>query len=394
MNAYPALPICAARMIEYHPFSQDLPSLPPTNGFPPADPPNIERVESDSQSEAEDVESDPEDMDSDSELESEDHPLPADAARWISMSPTQFDREYPGGNPFVFEELNLDSEEDPESASYVELDGARALHRIFIIFWAVEWAIFPGHELTDMHCETIWGVLADLLKDGKAWLWVDGDEERCADLEWDRDWVEDLQEHLEYVQRKLSCSSLWLQTPHIPTWSRFREQVSKASFAMRVSAITWATFTSLFVREAAWGRGRADGTRCAFRNTVWRWHYYVLGDLSVLDLLGDEGRDSCPEVAFKDTLRCHGHSCYVSPKERPMRLLLYLQSFLHSTLSGKDVSMIFLESDEKSCQQCNKLYVPFIFQNVQPSNKFEFEERNFALPITMAPTSLRYRSLS
>ncbi|KAF9025850.1 hypothetical protein BDZ89DRAFT_1067943, partial [Hymenopellis radicata] len=346
MNLYPSLPISAERTLAYHPFPQDLPSFPPTNGLPAADPPNIERVESDSQSEAEAVESDP-----DSESEPEDHPLPADAARWISMSPTQFDREYPGGNPFVIEELSLDSEEDPESASYVELDGARALNRIFVIFNAVEWALFP-YTSKDIYREIIWGILADLLKDGKVWLWVDGDEEQCADLHQDA-------ESLEYVKRKLSCSlALRLRKPRSPTWTSLWKRVSKASFAMRASAITWATFTSVPVREAGWVRGRADWTRCKLFFTAYMWHSGVLYDLGILNLLEDESRHSYLEVAFKDTLRCHGHSCFSSfPKysKEPQKLLLYMLSFLYSTpLAGKDVSMILFK-DEFSCQQCAKL---------------------------------------
>ncbi|KAF9007333.1 hypothetical protein BDZ89DRAFT_1079428 [Hymenopellis radicata] len=334
MNVYPPLPIGAERMLEYHPFPQDLPSFPPTNGVPAADPPDIERVNSDRQSEA---------------------PLPADAARWISMSPTQFDREYPGGNPFVIEELNLDSEEDPESASYVELDGARALNRIFVIFWAVELAIFP-FWVPDIQREIIWAIVADLLKDGKIWLWVDGDEEQC----WYDSHQDDilLKESREYVEQKLLCSSLWLRKPRLPTWTSLWERVSKASFAMRVSTITWATFTSMSVREAGWERGRADGTRCVLLETALRWCYPLLRSLGVCDLLINESRHSHLEVAFKDTLRRHGHSCYSSPEE-PLKLLLYMRSFLCSTPSGKDVSMILFECDE-ACQQCAKLMKLYI----------------------------------
>ncbi|KAF9013678.1 hypothetical protein BDZ89DRAFT_1076924 [Hymenopellis radicata] len=361
-NLYPSLPISAERTLEYHPFPQDLPSFPPTNGVPVGDPPNIERVNSDRQSEVQDVESDPEDMDPDSESEPDDHPLPADAARWISMSPTQFDREYPGGNPFVIQELSLASEEHPESAPYVELDGTRALHRIFVIFWAVKEAIIPFHfHVTDIHRDMIWGVLADLLKDGKVWLWVEGDEEKCTDLPQASRY---LKESREYVKRKLSCSSrVRLRTPRIPTWSNFRERVSKASFAMRVLVITWATFTSVPVREAGWVRGRADWTRCEIFVTASGWYYPLLGSLGVRNLLVDESRHSPLEAAFKDILRCHGHSCYSSPKysDGPLQLLLYLRSFLPSTPSGKDVSMIFVE--DRSCQQCTKLKELYISSN-------------------------------
>ncbi|KAF9007337.1 hypothetical protein BDZ89DRAFT_1079436 [Hymenopellis radicata] len=332
MNLYPSLPISAERTLEYHPFHQ--------------------RVKSDPQSEAEE---NSEDMDSDSDSEPEDHPLPADAARWISMSPAQFDREYPGGNPFVFEELNWDSEEDPESASYVELDGARALHRIFVIFWAV-----------DPHREIIWSVLADLLKDGKVWLWVDGDEEKCADLDQVSIY---LKESLKYTKRKLSCSSLRLRKPRLPTWSSIQERVSKASFAMRVSAITWATFTSVPVREAGWVRGLADWTRCAPLSAARTWRSDVLDDLGILNLLVRESWHSHVEVAFKDILRCHGHSCDSSPEysEESLQLLLYLQSFLRSTPSGKDVSMILFVEDW-SCQQCAKLKELYIANNDAPGH--------------------------
>ncbi|KAF9009873.1 hypothetical protein BDZ89DRAFT_1078269 [Hymenopellis radicata] len=160
MDIYPSLPIGTARTLEYAPFPKDLPSFPPTNGVPVREPPDIERVDSDHQSEADAVESDP-----DLKSERDDYPLPADAACWISMSPTEFDREYPGGNPFAIEELNFGSEEDAQSASYVEL-GASAHNRIFIIFLAVELAIFP-YGITDIQREIIWGIVAGLLKDGK-----------------------------------------------------------------------------------------------------------------------------------------------------------------------------------------------------------------------------------
>ncbi|KAF9034718.1 hypothetical protein BDZ89DRAFT_1226793 [Hymenopellis radicata] len=354
VNVYPSLPVGAERMLEYHPFPQEQPlSFPPTNGFPAGDPSNIKRVNSDP--EVEDVESDLEHMYSDSKSQREDSPLPADAARWISMSPTEFDREYPGGNPFAIEELNFGSEEDAQNASYVEL-GASAHKRIFIIFLAVELAIFPN-GITDIQREIIWGIVAGLLKDGQTWLWVDGDEEQCCDLHHHDAYVK---KSLEYVKRKLSCSSLWLRKPRLPTWTSLWERVSKASFAIRVSVITWATFTSVSVREAGWVRGRADWTRCALLSAACRWHGLVLWELGMVDLLRDESRHSHLEVAFKDTLRSHGHSCCSSlPEylEEPLKRWLYLQSFLHSTPgSGKDVSMILFESDEElSCQQCAKL---------------------------------------
>ncbi|KAF8995800.1 hypothetical protein BDZ89DRAFT_1084569 [Hymenopellis radicata] len=334
MNLYPSLPISAERALEYHPFPKEQPlSFLPANGFPAADPPNIERG-----------------YGRGSESEPEDYPLPADAARWISMSPTQFDKEYPGGNPFVFDELNLDSEEDPENASYVELDGVRELNRILVIFWAVEHAIL----LTT-------AVLADLLQEGKVWLWVDGDEEKCADLHWDG--LFHLRS-LKYLKQKFSCSSLRLRKPRSPTWTSLWERVSKASFAMRVLAITWATFTCLSVREAGWARGRADWTRCALFETVSLWYFYVFDDLGIPNLPEDESWHSYLEVAFKDTLQHHGHSCNSFPKypEEALQLLLYLQSFLHSTPSRKDVSMIWFDSDSdpecSQCRQCNKLYAP------------------------------------
>ncbi len=34
-------------------------------------------------------------------------PLPANAQRVISLSPTQFDNEYPGETPFLIQELDL-----------------------------------------------------------------------------------------------------------------------------------------------------------------------------------------------------------------------------------------------------------------------------------------------
>ncbi|KAF9002379.1 hypothetical protein BDZ89DRAFT_1050224 [Hymenopellis radicata] len=328
MNVYPSLPISAERTLEYAP---DPPTFAPTNDFPAVDLPNIERVTSDRQSE--------------------------------------FDREYPGGNPFVFEELNWDSEEDSESASYVELDGARALNRIAIIFHAVEKAIFHyAFTVTDIRRDMIWGVLADLLKDGKVWLWVDGDEEEFADLQWGRE----LKGSLKYVERKLSCSlALRLRKPRSPTWSNFREQVSKVSFAMRVSVITWATFTSLSVREAGWERGRSDWTRCELLHATSKWDD-VLNALGIRDLLVDESRHSHLKVAFKDTLRCHGHSCYYSQvfkySKEPLKLLSYMLSFLYSTpLAGKDVSMIFFE-DEFFCQQCVKLKKLYITNNDAPGH--------------------------
>ncbi|KAF9041100.1 hypothetical protein BDZ89DRAFT_1060404 [Hymenopellis radicata] len=353
MNVYPSLPTGAERTLAYAPFPMDLPSFPTSNGFPAGEPPNIERIDSGPQSEAEGVESDPEYIDSESEPE--DHPLPADAAHWISMSPAQFDREYPGGNLFVIEELNLNLDSE-EGAPYVELDGVRALNRIFIIFYAVEWALFP-YAFTDTHHEIIWGVLADLLKDGKVWLWVDGDEEKCADLHGDTSSYPSLTKSLQYVKQKLSCSSLRLRKPRLPTWTSLWERVSKASFAKRVSAIIWATFTSVAVRETGWERGRADWTRCALRGEVWKLYYHVLGGLGARDLLV-EGRHSHLEVAFKDNLRCHGHSCFTClPEylEEPLKFLLYLQSFLCSTPSGKDISMILFIISGSSCQQCAKL---------------------------------------
>ncbi|KAF8900653.1 hypothetical protein CPB85DRAFT_1325120 [Mucidula mucida] len=98
MNLYPSLPISAERTLEYAPFPQNALIFPPSNGFPAGDP--VREVEDDEPA--------PADMDRDTEkMDPEDPPLPADAARWISMPPAQFDREYPGGNPFVIKELNF-----------------------------------------------------------------------------------------------------------------------------------------------------------------------------------------------------------------------------------------------------------------------------------------------
>ncbi len=227
-------------------------------------------------------------------------------------------------------------------------------HLIFIIFCTVQQVLFTGEEVWDIHRDITWGVLVDLLKDGEIWLWVDGDEEKCA-YSSNTLWYESF----KAVKHKLSCSSLWLHIPRTPTWINFRERVSKASFAMRASVIIWAALTSVAVREAGWVRGLADWTRCGVWDTVSIW--YEVGP-EIWHWLRDQEQQSDFQVGFEDTLRYHGHSCYRDFEQATLKHWFDLQSFLRTTHDNVSRSLLInsITTWDAHCWQChNQLYIPF-----------------------------------